>query len=133
VRLKSKARKIIIGLIISMSALIFGYSIKEITSVPIETLVIVYNISLDKFVAQAILIGILPLTAIIGAVITRIFLKKLKRLSGIYIFALINVGAIVLVNINMFYILIIGRAIEGVCVGFYAAIAPIYLKEIAPK
>jgi len=116
-----------------MSALIFGYSIKEITSVPIETLVIVYNISLDKFVAQAILIGILPLTAIIGAVITRIFLKKLKRLSGIYIFALINVGAIVLVNINMFYILIIGRAIEGVCVGFYAAIAPIYLKEIAPK
>lgn len=40
VRVKSKARKIAIGLIISMSALIFGYSIKEITSVPIETLVI---------------------------------------------------------------------------------------------
>ncbi len=38
-RLKSKTRKIIIGLIISLSALMFGYSLKEITSVPIATLV----------------------------------------------------------------------------------------------
>lgn len=38
-RLNSKTRKIIIGLIISLSALMFGYSLKEITSVPIATLV----------------------------------------------------------------------------------------------
>lgn len=38
-RVKSKTRKIFIGLIISLSALMFGYSLKEITSVPIATLV----------------------------------------------------------------------------------------------
>ena len=35
VRLKSKARKIFVGLIISLSAVMFGYSIKYITSVSI--------------------------------------------------------------------------------------------------
>lgn len=39
VRVKSKGRKIAIGLIISLSAVMFGYSIKEITSVPMENLV----------------------------------------------------------------------------------------------
>lgn len=38
-RVKCKTRKIFIGLIISLSALMFGYSLKEITSVPIATLV----------------------------------------------------------------------------------------------
>ncbi|MCB0368668.1 MAG: MFS transporter [Bdellovibrionales bacterium] len=111
----------------------FGYSIKEITSVAIEDLVLNYNITMDKFIAQSILIGILPLASIIGAIITRVLIKKFKRLSGIYVFTIFNVGAIVLVNITTFYTLLIGRFIEGICVGFYSAIAPIYLKEIAPK
>ena len=38
-RLKSKGRKIVIGLIISLSAVMFGYSVKEITSVDIDVLV----------------------------------------------------------------------------------------------
>lgn len=132
-RLKSRGRKIAIGLIISLSAVMFGYSIKEITSVDIETIVIEYSIGMDKFIAQSILIAVLPLMAILGAVITRVLIKRFKRLSGIYVFTIVNVGAIALVNINTFYTLIIGRGLEGVCIGFYSAIAPIYLKEIAPK
>lgn len=89
----------------------FGYSIKEITSVPIEDLVIVYNISLDKFVAQSILIGILPFAAILGAIITRVLIRRFRRLSGIYVFTIVNVAAIGLVNINLFYTLLIGRFI----------------------
>ena len=132
-RLKSKGRKIAIGLIISLSAVMFGYSVKEITSVDIDTLVTEYNISFDKFIAQSILIGILPIASIFGAIITRVLLKKFKRLSGIYVFTLINCAAIGIVNINNFGAIIAGRFLEGVCVGFYSAIAPIYLKEIAPK
>ena len=52
---------------------------------------------------------------------------------GIYVFTIVNVGAIILVNITNFYALLIGRMIEGICVGFYSAIAPMYLREIAPK
>ena len=131
--MKSKARKIIIGLIISLSAVMFGYSIKEITSIPIDDLVRIYGITIDKFIAQSMLIGILPISAILGAVITRVLIKHFRRLSGIYVFTIVNVGAIVLVNITTFYTLMLGRGLEGVCIGFYSAIAPIYLKEIAPK
>ena len=92
-----------------------------------------YNITINKFIAQSILIGILPLAAIIGSIITRTFIKTFRRLTGIYLFTLVNIGAIVLVNITTFYTILIGRFIEGICIGFYSAVAPIYLREIAPK
>ena len=106
----------------------FGYSVKEITSVDIDVLVVEYNITFDKFIAQSILIGILPIASILGAVITRVLLKKFKRLSGIYVFTIINCAAIGIVNINNFGAICAGRFMEGVCVGFYSAIAPIYLR-----
>jgi hypothetical protein len=111
VRLKSTLRKIVIGLIISLSALMFGYSLKEITSVPIETLVGVFGITINKFAAQSILIGILPIGAIIGVLITKCLLTRYRRLTGIYIFTVVNIGAIVLVNITLFGTLVAGRFI----------------------
>ena len=83
---------------------------------------------MDKFIAQSILIGILPFASIIGAIIMRAMIKKFRRLSGIYVFTFVNIGAIVLVNITTFYTLLIGRCIEGICIGFYSAIAPVYLR-----
>lgn len=132
-RLKSTLRKIFIGLIISLSAIIFGCSLKEITSVPITVIIQKYGITISNFAAQSILIGILPLGGIFGAVITKFMIPRSRRLTGIYIFTFINIGAIILVNITNFGILIAGRFIEGICVGYYTTIAPIYLKEIAPK
>ena len=38
-RLKNRGRKIMIGLIISLNAVMFGYSLKEITSVELDRLV----------------------------------------------------------------------------------------------
>lgn len=111
----------------------FGYSLKEITSIPIETLLVEYNISIAKSAAQSILIGVLPIGAILGVIVTKFLISQYKRLTGIYIFTVVNVGAIVMVNINIFGVLVAGRFIEGICVGYYTTIAPIYLKEIAPK
>ena len=111
----------------------FGYSLKEITSIPIETLRVEYNISIAKSAAQSILIGVLPIGAILGVIVTKFLISQYKRLTGIYIFTVVNVGAIVMVNINIFGVLVAGRFIEGICVGYYTTIAPIYLKEIAPK
>jgi len=45
----------------------------------------------------------------------------------------VNFAAILLVNITNFPVLVAGRFIEGICIGHYSAIAPIYCKEIAPK
>jgi MFS family permease len=133
VRLKSIPREIVIGFIISLSAVMFGYSLKEITSVPISLIIKEYDITVGKFAAQSILIGILPFGAILGVVITKFLITRYRRLTGIYIFTIVNVGAMVLVNITYFGTLITGRFIEGICVGYYTTIAPIYLKEIAPK
>ncbi len=83
---------------------------------------------MSSFAAQSILIGLMPLGAIIGAFVTKFLIKRHRRLTGIYIFTLVNVGAIVLVNITTFATLIAGRLIEGICVGYYTTIAPIYLK-----
>jgi len=122
-----------IGLIISLSALMFGYSLKEITSVPIAILVAKFSITMTPSSAQSILIGILPLGSVFGAILTKPLIKKFKRLTGIYVFAIVNIIAIVLVNITIYGTLIAGRFLEGICVGYYSAIAPIYLREIAPK
>lgn len=133
VRVKSEARKIAIGLIITLSAVMFGYSIKEITSVPTTELIQLYNIDLSSDNTLAILNAVLPLAAIIGAVITKVLIKKFRRLTGIYVFTIVNCLAVVLINVNTFLTLILGRFVEGTCIGFYTAIAPIYLKEIAPR
>jgi len=107
----------------------FGYSLKEITSVPIATIMTEYSItSVDSFTAQAILIGILPIGAVLGAIITKFLIKRYRRLTGIYIFTIVNIIAVILINITFFTTLIIGRFIEGICIGYYSAIAPVYLK-----
>jgi predicted MFS family arabinose efflux permease len=128
VRLKSTLREIVVGFIISLSAVMFGYSLKEITSVPIATILQEYSITVSKFAAQSILIGILPFGAILGVVITKLLITRYRRLTGIYIFTFVNIGAMVLVNITNFGTLIAGRFVEGICVGYYTTIAPIYLK-----
>ena len=98
---------------------------------PIETLIREYRITVDRSAAQSILIGILPIGALRGVFITKFMLIHTRRLTGIYVFALVNVAAIVLVNVTTFEALIAGRFIEGICIGFYTTIAPIYLKEIS--
>ena len=58
----------------------------------------------------------------------RLMIKGFRRVTGIYVFTVVNCGAIVLVNVNTFYTLLIGRFIEGICIGYYSAIAPVYLR-----
>ncbi len=123
-----------VGLILSLSAVIYGYSLKEITSVPISVLVSRYSISgIGNSAAQSILIGVLPLGCLFGDFVTHFMLHRTQRLFGIYVFTVLNVVAVILININIFGTLIAGRFIEGICVGYYTLLAPIYLREIAPK
>jgi hypothetical protein len=101
---KSEARIYFIGLIITLSAIALGYSVKEITSIPIAKIILEYDIKIAKSAAQSILIGILPIGAIFGVIITKFMLKSTRRLFGMYLFAIVNVGAIVLVNITNIFV-----------------------------
>jgi hypothetical protein len=74
-----------------------------------STLVAVYGITMSPFAAQSILIGILPFGSVFGAILTKILIKRFKRLSGIYIFTVVNIGAVILINITTFTTAILGR------------------------
>lgn len=89
----------------------YGYSMKEITSVPIAELSEHYGITIGNDKALSILNGVLPFAAIIGAVINKLLMKRFRRLFGIYFFAIVNCGAIGLVNINSFSTLVSGRTL----------------------
>lgn len=43
---KNRTRIVAIALSVSLSAIMFGYSLKEITSIPIETIMSNYNVSI---------------------------------------------------------------------------------------
>lgn len=50
-----------------------------------------------------------------------------------YIFTVVICLGVGLVNINLFPAVTAGRFIEGISIGFFSAVAPIYMREIAPK
>ena len=70
----------------------------------------------------------MPIGAILGAILKVQLLKCTKRLIGLYVFTIVNILSVALVNITTFPTLIIGRFVEGVMVGGFAAVAPIYLR-----
>lgn len=88
---------------------------------------------MGAFEAQSLLIGILPVGSVVGVILSVNLIKRFRRLTGIYIFTLVNLVGMVLINQLFFATLVIGRFIEGISIGFYAYLAPAYLKEIAPK
>jgi MFS family permease len=50
-----------------------------------------------------------------------------------YIFTVVICVGVGLVNIGSFPAITGGRFIEGISIGFFSAVAPIYMREIAPK
>lgn len=128
-----KWRVLSIGLSVSLSAIMFGYSLKEITSIPVDTISANYGISLDPNLLQGLLIAIMPFGGLFGSLIAKSFLKSITRLRGMHLALPVLVLSILIVQITTPTTLFVGRFLEGGCIGYYVSIAPIYLKEISPK
>lgn len=97
------------GLVISLSALMYGYSMKEITSVPIEEIAKHYNFSMNHMILQGLLIGIMPFGAIFGSIVAFFLNTRVKRITGLHLSTAIIIIAIGIVQITSPIALFLGR------------------------
>ncbi len=111
----------------------FGYSLKEITSISLDIIVANYGINMNRNLLQGLLIAIMPFGGLFGSLLAKSFLRQITRLRGMHIALPILALSILIVQITSPATLFMGRFLEGVCVGYYVSIAPIYLKEITPR
>jgi hypothetical protein len=88
---------VFMGLIISLSAIMYGYGLKSITSIPIARIALEYGIGFDLFMAQGILIGIMPFGAMFGSLFTKLLIKNYRRVTGIYVFGVLTIISIVII------------------------------------
>lgn len=123
----------LMGFVVSLSAVMFGYGLTEISTIPIHILIEKYDIPIKPSVAQALLIGIMPFGGIFGAILFTFVLEHLRRRTAIFFIAFWMMVSIVLVEIRTVETLFIGRFLEGVCIGLYVSIGPIYLREIVAR
>jgi predicted MFS family arabinose efflux permease len=130
---KSRWRVLSIALAASLSAIMFGYSLKEITSIPLDTIVANYGIIMNRNLLQGLLIAIMPFGGLFGSLLAKSCLRQITRIRGMHIALPVLVLSILIVQVTTPATLFLGRFLEGVCVGYYVSIAPIYLKEITPK
>lgn len=71
-----------IGLIvwnITLASFYFGYCLVYLGTIPIETIMKIYNIDFDKGVTKGILNGCVPMGALCGALVSSIIISKFSR------------------------------------------------------
>lgn len=108
-RIKSRKRVIAIALSASISAIMFGYSLKEITCIPIETIQANYGTNIDKLMLQGLLIAIMPFGGLFGSLLCTVLLKKITRLQGMHLMVPLLALSVLLVEITTPLTLFVGR------------------------
>lgn len=83
-------------------------------------------------VAKGILTGCIPIGAGIGALIARKLIHVFSRRKFVLLINLIALIAGCVLYINNIIVLICMRIIQGICVGLYTSIVPMYITEISP-
>lgn len=76
---------------------------------------------------NGVLNGLIPIGAGLGALSSFIIMKKMSRRN---LFILTNILAAIgfgIIQIRYLPSLIIGRFIQGFCVGIYSAVTPVYI------
>jgi predicted MFS family arabinose efflux permease len=108
-RYKSGLEMTLMGFVISMCAIMFGYGLTEISTIPIQTLVDKYHIPMAPSLAQGLLIGIMPFGGIFGAILFKYLLASLRRRTSIFFISIWMMVSIVLVEITTVETLFLGR------------------------
>ncbi|KFY91657.1 hypothetical protein V498_05368 [Pseudogymnoascus sp. VKM F-4517 (FW-2822)] len=83
---------------------------------------------------QGAITAAMPLGSLVGALISSFIADKLSRRTAIQISCAIWViGSIIQCVSNGVPMLVVGRAISGLCIGISSTVVPVYQSEIAPK
>ncbi len=76
--------------------------------------------------------GCIPVGAGVGAILSFVFLKKVSPKTAFLVANVISILAISVIQIKTLYTLLAGRIIQGICVGLYSAITPVYINQMLP-
>ena len=76
---KSKKYIFLIVVTFALSTVYQGYCLTCIGSIPLDTIVKIYNISVTPSVASGILNGIMPLGALFGALLSSFLISRFSR------------------------------------------------------
>lgn len=107
--LRNKWRIISIALSASLSAIMFGYSLKEITSIPVNTIATNYGIAMNPHLLQGLLIAIMPFGGLFGSLLAKTLITHITRLAGMHLALPVLVISILIVQITTPMTLFIGR------------------------
>ena len=83
---------------------------------------------MDNNLLLGILIAILPFGGLFGSLLAKLFIKTVTRIKGMHYAMLLLIFSLIIVNITMPIYLLAGRFMEGISIGYYVSIAPVYLK-----
>jgi sugar porter (SP) family MFS transporter len=130
VKLEPKRRRLLVWAIsAALGGLVFGYELAVISG---ALLFVRTQFGLSGF-EQGLLVGVLPLGAMVGGILAGRVADRLGRRSTLLLAgALFAVGAVLATAAPSFPVLVIARAISGVGVGAVSSTGPLYLSEIAP-
>ena len=127
-RYKSFCQLLTMSFVLSISSLIFGYSLTEISTIPMTDLQGPFNINFDLLKAQGYLTGTMPVGGIFGGFANGIILKLFSRRNAHFVVAIVCIIGTIFTEIPNLPCLFIGRFIIGIACGVYTAIAPVYIK-----
>ncbi|KAI5061169.1 hypothetical protein GOP47_0023674 [Adiantum capillus-veneris] len=116
-------------LLTTVSAMLMGYDVGIMSS---AILFITEELKLSTL-KQEVIVGSLNLVAAVGAIAAGFFANRFGRRDTLGFAAFVFfVGAVILAAAPGFSLLMVGRVLTGIGVGFAMMIAPLYSAEISP-
>ena len=86
----------------------------------------------DRDLFNSVVSGAIPIGAIIGSILGGILVEKGRRRAIILIWTMQIIGSVFWVAFNFIW-LISGRLIQGVVIGNFTVVSPLFISEISPK
>jgi MFS family permease len=117
---------------ISLSFFYLGYTNIYYSTIPPETISRLYHIDTDVATAEGVLNGVVSIGGLIGCLLSSFIIRNFSRRNCLLVLDGCSLVFGFLIFIPNLYAFVIFRIGQGLCVGAFSSIAPLYLKEITP-
>ena len=128
-----KVNVIFLTLNASLGFFFFGYNLVNFNTLQ-EHFAVIFNWSEEeKIVYRSVISGIIPFGALFGAFFSGKVTNLIGRKYSMLLFDMIGIGTNLFSMIVNSYVLVITKFIQGLCVGAYSTIVPLYINEYIPN